>query len=535
MSEKESFSKNAKVLFFEWDALVRVTPTGIREKIGIEDLFKRVEGAKGIITHTRFGSRRELNRQLEELGLFGLFNKELIVVTDLLDRGPDHRAFKVAAAVADIPAGRCVFAGIDPGMLIAAAVAGMRTVTLPVPGAASGDFKAEDASGDSEGRTVLKRRVAPLPQLMPRVVDEDIGPTYILQGRIVTMNEAGEVIAKGNVFVRQGNIEAVGPLDMPRPPAFADVPVIETGGTIYPGMLDLHNHLAYNMFPLWKVPKKYGNRSQWQRSGEYAAEVKEPAKLLSKYAPTAKAIVRYVEAKSLIGGITTGQGIKTRNGFKKSYFQGSIRNIEETDDDRLPEAGGTIMDLWMQPYKIENFRRQLENRQAYFYHLSEGVDAGSRRHFLNLVNNDLVAESLVAIHALGLHPEDYKLMADKGSKIVWSPFSNMLLYGQTINLQALLESGASFAIGCDWAPSGGKNLLQELKVAQIESRRQGVELSAERLVRAVTSEAAKIVSWHPYLGLIRPSALAQTCWLFREPRTILTKCSSGQMSWKSAW
>ncbi|MFC2155219.1 amidohydrolase family protein [Acidobacteriota bacterium] len=518
MSERESFPENKTVIFFEWDALAMVTPTGIREKFGLEDLFKRVEGAKGIITHSRSGSRRELKSQLEELDLFGLFDNELIVVTDLLNKGPDHRAFKVAAAIADIPAGRCVFAGIDPGMLIAAAVAGMRTVTLPVQKTAAANFKTEKDSGKAKNQPIFKRRSAPLPvgkkeigslpQLMPRVIDEDIGPTYILQGRIVTMNEAGEVIEKGNVFVQQGIIEAVGPLDMPNPPAFLNAPVIETGGTIYPGMIDLHNHLAYNVFPLWKVPEKYGNRSQWQRSGEYAAEVKEPAKLVSRYAPTAKAIVRYVEAKSLIGGVTTGQDIKTRSGFRKGYFQGAIRNIEETDDDHLPEAGGTIMDLWMQPYKIENFRRQLENRKTYFYHLSEGVDAGSRQHFLNLMNNELVAESLVAIHALGLLPDDYKFMADKNSKIVWSPFSNILLYGKTINLKALLDSGASFSIGCDWAPSGGKNLLQELKIAQIEALRQGVELSPERLVRAATSEAAKIISWHPYLGLIRPSALA---------------------------
>jgi 5-methylthioadenosine/S-adenosylhomocysteine deaminase len=45
---------------------------------------------------------------------------------------------------------------------------------------------------------------------------------------------------------------------------------VATGDTLYPGMIELHNHLAYNAVPLWRVPKRYqhngsGSRSLWTR------------------------------------------------------------------------------------------------------------------------------------------------------------------------------------------------------------------------------------------------------------------------------
>jgi hypothetical protein len=39
--------------------------------------------------------------------------------------------------------------------------------------------------------------------------------------------------------------------------------VVQTGGSIYPGLIELHNHLAYDALPLWQVPERYDNRDDW--------------------------------------------------------------------------------------------------------------------------------------------------------------------------------------------------------------------------------------------------------------------------------
>jgi hypothetical protein len=91
---------------------------------------------------------------------------------------------------------------------------------------------------------------------------------------------------------------------------------------------------------------------------------------------------------------------------------------------------------------------------------------------------------------------------------VWSPFSNLLLYGRTLDLAHLRRSGVTFSIGCDWAPTGSKNLLQELKVARHEVARQGADYTSEELVRAVTASAAAVTGWQDLLGVLRKDALA---------------------------
>jgi cytosine/adenosine deaminase-related metal-dependent hydrolase len=348
-------------------------------------------------------------------------------------------------------------------------------------------------------------------------VDEDIGPTYLLQGRIVTMNENGDVLEKGLLAISRGLIRAVLDEGDPIPQDFINAPVAETNGTMYPGLIDLHSHFVYNVLPLWVVPKKYYNRSQWPRHREYKSGVSKPIRqALARFSVTAEAIVRFVEAKALLGGTTTGQGMRTRVRGGSRLFRGAMRNVEETKDVRLPEARTRVPDLTITgksgPENIREFRNALEDTlergAAYFYHLSEGVDHIARRHFRNLLVNDLIAPSLVGIHSLGLAPEDLIIMADNQAKLVWSPFSNLLLYGQTLDLKAVKEAGVKLSLGCDWGPSGSKNLLQELKIASFVNKEQNSPFAAKELVGMVTADAAELIGWEKYLGRLQAGMLA---------------------------
>ncbi len=57
------------------------------------------------------------------------------------------------------------------------------------------------------------------------------------------------------------------------------------------------------------------------------------------------------------------------------------------------------------------------------------------------------------------------MLASRRSSIVWSPLSNLLLYGGTARVEAAKAAGVTIGLGSDWSPSGSKNLLGELKVA----------------------------------------------------------------------
>jgi 5-methylthioadenosine/S-adenosylhomocysteine deaminase len=497
MSEK--VDSNGGAVFF--DLLGTVVVRDARERFAArrESLELMLDDVRvGLLCNLPPGrSQRDVTRILDEAGVLERFDPDLLIVaSDLPCPLPDRRAFAVAAALAEAPPEACRFVSTDAASCAAAATSGMDATELPVP---------EAGPGKPE---LFSDAAAPRPQLLAGEVDEDIGPTFVLVGRIVTMAARGEVLERAQLVVTRGRIAALVPAGSDLPAEYAETPRIETRGTIYPGLLDLHNHFVYNVLPLWVAPRQYSNRSQWPRAPGYASEVQLPVRALAERPSTAKAIVRYVEAKALIGGTTTGQGMRTRVNGGPRLFNGAMRNVEETKDPRLPEAGTRVPTLYANPEGVRSFRAALDARNAYFYHLAEGSDLGARRTFTDLEDNDLLARSLVGIHCLGLNSSDLAQLAKAGAKGVWSPFSNLLLYGQTLDLHALRASGLRFSIGCDWTPTGSKNLLQELKVARWVASAQAADLTAEDLVRAVTCNPAAVVGWEGYVGVLRPEALA---------------------------
>ena len=110
------------------------------------------------------------------------------------------------------------------------------------------------------------------------LVDEDTGPTFVLEGRIVTMTRRG--VIEGRLAVRGGRIAAIVAAGKALPAALRAAPVVQTQGTIYPGLIDLHNHYVYDIAPLWRVPRLYNDRSQWANVASKKAEVSLPVKLL---------------------------------------------------------------------------------------------------------------------------------------------------------------------------------------------------------------------------------------------------------------
>ena len=93
--------------------------------------------------------------------------------------------------------------------------------------------------------------------------------------------------------------------------------------------------------------------------------------------------------------------------------------------------------------------------------------------------------------------------------MIWSPLSNLLLYGATARVEAARKAGVRIGLGSDWSPSGSKNLLGELKVAWLYSQHvlDGL-FSARDLVAMATRDAAAILKWHKALGTLEPGKRA---------------------------
>lgn len=374
------------------------------------------------------------------------------------------------------------------------------------------------ASEDSAGAAQAERQaqLGLLARFMsaPRAADDDaletldaaapFAPKMVLRGKVATMAAIG-VIDDAKVYCASGSIVAVLPATTAPPAGFETIAVVETGGVIFPGLADLHNHLAYNILSLWSPGRALKNRSQWLSNSDYKSKVGLVMDVVAKRQDLIKAVIRYVEAKLLIGGVTSGQGMNTKYGGR-ALFRGIIRNFEQPGDPALTAIRHKITDI--QPLKIAEVRAAIETGAPYFLHLAEGTNDSAQAQYGLLESNGLVQSNVVGIHSLGLTPADLLAMGAAGASVVWSPFSNSILYGRTLDVGALLDSGSRFALGSDWTPSGSRNILGEIKVAALTAQAQNRPLTAEALSRAVTADAMRIAGWGDRLGAVEAGKYA---------------------------
>jgi cytosine/adenosine deaminase-related metal-dependent hydrolase len=319
-----------------------------------------------------------------------------------------------------------------------------------------------------------------------------------LTGRIVTMNPQRTVHEHGTIYIDGRDIVALGDSHAPRPPGFADSVALHTSGTIYPGLIELHNHLAYDILAPWKVDRKYDNRNQWSTGARYQSSVTTPMTVLARIPSLVPAIARYTEAKCLLGGTTTSQGIGLfSNQGIQHYYRGLVRNVEQTYDAALPEAKCRIGDV--EKKDTPAFLERLKRASCFLLHLSEGSDQEARSHFLALQMGSkwAITPALSGIHCNALTEGDFETMSRYGASMVWSPVSNYLLYGSTANIAAATKAGLRIGIGPDWSYSGSKNLLAELNVARLIA---GGSIDDATLVAMATCDAAAILGWSAVLG-----------------------------------
>ncbi|HJV63038.1 MAG TPA: amidohydrolase family protein, partial [Albitalea sp.] len=356
-------------------------------------------------------------------------------------------------------------------------------------------------------------------------IDPLVGPRLALAGRVVTMDDAFTVMPDATIYIERGGIVAVRERNAPPPPGFEGVVPVQTGGTLFPGLIDLHNHLSYNALPLWSpVPKLFEHRGQWPDHPDYRKLISGPMTVIGEFRdehgkPSLLApLVRYVECKCMLGGVTTSQGIMLNsNAGVQRFYRGILRNVELTDDPDLSEAQGRIADVDAKDAK--SFLARLKKEDSCFLlHLSEGVtkagqtDSVARRHFLALQvapGEWAITDRLAAIHSAGLLPEDFEVLAERGGAMIWSPLSNLLLYGATARVEAARKAGVRICLGSDWSPSGSKNLLCELKIAWLYSQHVlGGLFSARDLIAMATRDAAATLKWQHALGTLEPGKRA---------------------------
>lgn len=343
--------------------------------------------------------------------------------------------------------------------------------------------------------------------------------SMLLKGRVVTMNNEDDVINEGRVLIRDGKIEAVwGGDNIPQNVDLTDVQIVETNGTIYPGLIDSHNHMHYNHIPLWDFEVHtsvkseeggYSNRNQWKNNPNYKRDIS----WMKTFVQTpsmwnmADQQMKYAEVMAVAGGVTAVQGSPSSN--TDAWDSMLSRNIE------LYNFGGDGIHTKVTTLESDYTGSHITSGNnsgslnAWYLHLSEGVDESSRAEFDILVQNNLLVGELVVVHGTALTSAEFQKMGEVGADLAWSPLSNLLLYGDTTDVVAADQAGVRISLAPDWGPSGSKNVLHEMKIADMwNTNNLNSYFSDYDLATMVTKNPALANNWDDSVGTINAGLYA---------------------------
>jgi cytosine/adenosine deaminase-related metal-dependent hydrolase len=286
-------------------------------------------------------------------------------------------------------------------------------------------------------------------------------------------------------------------------------------GTISPGLINTHDHITYTQdAPAPPASERYDDRQQWREGLDGHHKIVAPSGATADQ-------IRWGELRHVMGGTTSLVGSGGQPGLVRNldrYADEQGLNLTEVVFDTFPldDASGTRRDGDCNYGGTPTTGSAVGTDTSYEPHTSEGVDATAHNEFLCEsstsydttapgTSNDLVTPKTSMIHSVGLVATDYQQMAMAGTGMVWSPRSNISLYGDTARVSVAARLGVNIALGTDWLPSGSMNLLRELACADgFNTRYLGSALTDQDLWSMVTWNAARVVKMDARIGILAP-------------------------------
>jgi 5-methylthioadenosine/S-adenosylhomocysteine deaminase len=329
---------------------------------------------------------------------------------------------------------------------------------------------------------------------------------YTLRGTIITPDQ---VFQDGFVSVRQDRISDAAAISGKEPSG-----AIQTDSIILPGLIDLHNHITWNFLPRWKPNELFGDRYEWQQRQAYKIALDGPhARVFAKSGLPCDA-ERYGEVKAIAGGATSVVGGLTPvKPDDNACIMGLARNLDNYSGFGAPG----VLNQEKLRYEIFPFEMKLADQaqvkadldsgklKSFLIHVGEGKDAAAAREFrmLNKREDGFLRQGVSIIHGVALGKLDFEKMKEKGVALIWSPRSNIELYGVTSDVGTAKDKGVRIALAPDWSPSGSDGLLQELEYAATWNAAQSpVVFTSKELVQMATSVPAELAGVEKNIGRV---------------------------------
>lgn len=339
-------------------------------------------------------------------------------------------------------------------------------------------------------------------------------PLLTLRGTVITPNE---VFSDGFVSIRQDKIVQTG-----RTEGNETKGATQTDSIILPGLIDLHNHITWNFLPRWRPNEVFTNRYEWQQRTSYKIALDIPHRKVFEESGLPCHADRYGEVKAMVGGVTSVVGSLTPNKPNDNRcIMGLVRNLDNYSGFGPPgvlnqeKVRYEVFPLEMKLSDASQVKADLDSGKlkAFLIHIAEGKssDAAAAREFRMLAKrgDGFLRPGVSIIHGVALGKAEFDQMAINRVGLIWSPRSNVELYGDTTDVRVAKQAGVKIALSPDWSPSGSDGLLQELRYAATWNAAQTPPVFTDaELVNMATSIPAELAGLEKNIGHIAPGFYA---------------------------